>query len=248
MTDHEWLDDHVELYAVDSLPADEHAEVDTRLDLLGPDERAEYDDLIADVRDLMHDYARRYTRDAPGTLRARVLADFEAGVGKVHTRHALPIDRRRRRHRMAVAVCAAAASVAALFAGGVLVGRSLAPDPQTNVQADAAAAVFSAEDATLSTGRLDDARGVLTVVTSRSRNQAVATLRDVRNRVPDDRTLQLWAVGGQAQPISAGLFDDASTAPILIDALNGTSAFAVTVEPRGGSQAPTTALLTQVKV
>lgn len=248
MTEREWLDDHVELYAIDSLPADEHSEVEAQLNLLAPGERSQYEDRIVDVQDLMHDYARRYTRDAPETLRARVLADFDAGIGRVRTRHAaVPIDRGRRR-RVATALCAAAAAVAVLFGAGVIVGRSIAPEQATDVQAEDAVAVFSAPDATVSAGELDDDRGVLTIVSSRSRNQAVATLRDVQNPVPTDRTLQLWIVGKQEQPVSAGLFESSSTAPVLVDALDTTSAFAVTVEPQGGSQAPTTPLLTEVKL
>ncbi|MCF8568967.1 anti-sigma factor [Gordonia sp. HY002] len=252
MTDREWLDDHVELYAIDGLPTDEHDEVQALLDQLDAESRIEYDDRVTDVRELMHDYARRYTRDAPATLRARVLADFDAGAGhRGDPPHQEPPTdlSSRRRHRMAVAVGAAAAVVAVLFGGGVLVGNSITPDePSTTQQADAVAAVFSARDATLSVGDLNDSRGVLTVVSSKSRNQAVATVRNIDNPVPDDRTLQLWSMGSRPEPVSAGLLNGSAGSPILIDALDSTTAFAVTVEPKGGSTAPTTPVLGQVAV
>ncbi|MCF8588498.1 anti-sigma factor [Gordonia liuliyuniae] len=243
-SNHEWLADHIDLYAIDALPVDESDEVEAQLDMLAPTARAEYETQVADLRNLMHDYGRRYTHEAPDALRARVLADFDANIGRTGP---TPLHTRRRR-RIAVAVGAAAASIAVLFGAGVLVGRTTVPESSTNVQAEAAAAVFGAQDATISVGDLDGARGVLTVVSSKSRNQAVATLRDVRNPVPDDRALQLWMVGKQEQPVSAGLFAGEDSTPILVDALDSTSAFAITVEPRGGSTGPTTPLLTQVKV
>ncbi|MGO3326952.1 anti-sigma factor [Gordonia sp. (in: high G+C Gram-positive bacteria)] len=251
-TDREWLDDHVELYAIDSLPADEHDEVQALLEQLDAESRIEYDDRVADVRELMHDYAQRYTREAPATLRARVLDDFDAGVrhrsgapGQVRSIN----ERTSRRRRMAAAVGAAAAVVAILFGGGILVGRSITPDePSTTQQADAVAAVFSAPDAALAVGDLNDSRGVLTVVSSKSRNQAVATVRNIENPVRADRTLQLWSMGRGPDPVSAGLLNDSAGSPILIDALDSTTAFAVTVEPAGGSPAPTTPVLGQVQV
>ncbi|GAA4681035.1 anti-sigma factor [Gordonia humi] len=252
MTNPEWLDDHVELYAIDGLPDDEAREVLTQLSLLPDTTRAEYEALIVDIRDLMHEYAQQYTRDAPEELRVRVLADFDARNGG-HPGHLRSTDgpggrhRERRRHRVAVAVGAAAASVAVLFGAGVLVGRTTAPETSTDVQADAAAAVFSAPDAAVSVGDLDDSRGVLTVVSSRERNRAVAAVRQVRNPVPADRVLQLWMVGKRTHPVSAGLFESAAD-PIVVDALDSTKALAVTVEPRGGSAAPTTPLLTRVEV
>ncbi|WP_132993047.1 anti-sigma factor [Gordonia zhaorongruii] len=271
MTDREWLDDHVELYAIDSLPADENDEVQAQLNELPASRRVDYDDQIADVQELMAEYAQRYRQDTPATLRARVLADFDAGIGHVrtgttgaaarsgsdtdfgstgagHAAAVTPIERARDRRRMAMLVGAAAAAIAVALGAGVIVGRSTAPETsKTTTAQNDAASVFTAPDAVVSKGTLDDARGVLTIVSSKTRNQAVATLRGAGRPLPDERTLQLWMVGKQAQPVSAGLFGDAAP-PVVIDGLDGTAAFAVTLEPRGGSPAPTTPLLTQVKI
>ena len=239
----DWLADHVELYAIDSLPADEHDEMQTQLAQLAPATRAAYEEQIADVQNLMHDYARRYTSEAPELLRARILADFDSGI-----RQSRPEPTGRR--RLAAVVSIAAAAIAIAIGAGAIIGRTTAPDPPpaTTAQGDAAAAVFSAPDAVLSTETLSDARGTLNIVSSRSLNRAVATVRGAAAPLPDDSTLQLWMVDDRKSPVSAGLLDASAAGPLVVDGLDGTQAFAVTLEPRGGSSSPTLPLLGQVKI
>lgn len=239
----DWLDDHVELYAIDSLPANEHNEMQTQLAQLAPATRAAYEEQIADVQNLMHDYSRRYTSEAPELLRARILADFDSGI-----RQSRPEPTGRR--RLAAVVSIAAAAIAIAIGAGAIIGRTTAPDPPpaTTAQSDAAAAVFSAPDAVLSTETLSDARGTLNIVSSRSLNRAVATVRGAEAPLPDDSTLQLWMVDDGKSPVSAGLLDASAAGPLVVDGLDGTQAFAVTLEPRGGSSSPTLPLLGQVKI
>lgn len=219
----------------------------TQLARLAPAKRAEYEEQIADVQNLMHEYAHRYTREAPDLLRARILADFDSRVRQNRT------EPRGRRRPVAV-VSIAAASIAIAIGAGAIIGRSTAPAPApapapaTTAQADAAAAVFSAPDAVLSTATLADARGTLNIVSSRSLNRAVATVRGTADPLPDDSTLQLWMVDGRQQPESAGLLDASAVGPLVVDGLGGTRALAVTLEPRGGSSSPTLPLLGQVKI
>ena len=240
----QWLDEHVELYAVDSLPAAEQDDFEAELIGLDPATRRAYEDRIEEVRDLMHDYSEQYSREAPELLRARVLADFDSGVRHPRTEH----DGRRR--RMAAMVSIAAASIAVAVGAGVIIGRTTAPDsaPTTTAQGDAAAAVFSAPDAVLSTATLSDSRGALSVVSSKSLNRAVATVRGVVDPVPADHALQLWMVEGGRQPVSAGLFTGSAATPLVVEGLGATQAFAVTLEPSGGSPSPTLPLLAQVKI
>lgn len=256
MDEDDWLGDHLELYAIDGLPEAERDRVERELDALGPAERAVYDARVDEVRALMHDYALRFTTAAPDTLRDRVLADFRAGHAHAppgvppEVPTAVSIDRARRRRRATALVAAAAVTIAAALGGGVLIGRSTAPAPQstTTAQGAEAAAVFAAPDAVLATAALADTRGVLTVVSSRSRNQAVAAMREFAGRLPADRALQLWSVSAGGQAVSAGLFGEAGPAVIVVDGLDAASAFAVTMEPLGGSSAPTTPILGQVSV
>ncbi|SDK83667.1 Anti-sigma-K factor RskA [Lentzea albidocapillata subsp. violacea] len=74
-----------------------------------------------------------------------------------------------------------------------------------------------------------------TVVMSPSRGKA-AFLADGLPSLPADRAYQLWVVGPDG-PRSAGLLQDK---PVLADDLADARAFALTVEPDGGSRAPTT--------
>ncbi|MGV9713834.1 anti-sigma factor [Gordonia sp. NPDC003424] len=289
MPDTDWLDDHVELFAVDALAADEHERTQTELDDLAPVERGIYDRRIAETRSAIADFASAYAHEAPVELRDRVLdrvageppaldgdapaddattgdataGDTTAGVARADDATApaaapesapvVPIDRARSRRRRAALIAAAAVAVAVALGAGVLIGRTTAPEqPATSTIAQTQqqiADVLAAPDAQLSAGRLDDDRGVITVVSSRGRNQAVAVLRDPRNPVPADRTLQLWLVGKAAQPVSAGLVPPGGAgAPTLVDELDGASVLAVTMEPRGGSAQPTTPILVQVPI
>ncbi|MFD9701575.1 anti-sigma factor domain-containing protein [Lentzea sp. NPDC059081] len=80
-----------------------------------------------------------------------------------------------------------------------------------------------------------------TVVMSPSRNKAVF-LADGLPSLPADRTYQLWVVepGG---PRSAGLLQND---PVVADGLANARALALTVEPSGGSAAPTTAPVIEI--
>ncbi|GAA3697694.1 anti-sigma factor [Gordonia hankookensis] len=234
MPDTDWLDDHVELFAVDILTAAENARVQRELDGLSPVERRIYDGRIADTRSAMADLASSYALDPPNTLRDRVLeAAFAATVdtgapdaggaavgGPVEpvpsqsgqpdaptAGNVVSMDAHRRSRRWAVVAAAAAAVVVALGAG-VIVGRTTAPEtPPASTVAESdqqVLDVLKAPDAQLAVGDLQDDRGTMSVVTSRERNQAVALLRDLRNPIPDDREYQLWLVGKADNPVSAG--------------------------------------------
>jgi anti-sigma-K factor RskA len=94
--------------------------------------------------------------------------------------------------------------------------------------------LLSAPDATL----LSDSGtggGHGTVVMSPSRGKA-AFLADGLPSLPADRTYQLWVVG-PGGPRPAGLLQDK---PVVADDIAGARAIALTVEPSGGSAAPTT--------
>ncbi|MFW0788959.1 anti-sigma factor domain-containing protein [Gordonia sp. CPCC 205333] len=249
MSDQNWLDDHVELYAIDGLPIDEHRRAHDELANLPTAERDRYNTAIVETQETMAGYASRFAVAAPDEVRGRVLADYAARLQRDDSAPAsvIPLRSARRKQRLVALVAAAAVVVAAAIGAGVFIGRTTAPTTQT-VQADAVSAVLSAPDATLARGQLTDERGTLVVVSSRKQNQAVAVLRGITNPVPPDRSLQLWLVGKAAAPVSAGIVDSDSAPPLLIDQVDGTTTIAVTLEPRGGSPAPSTPLLTQIPI
>ncbi len=264
MPDTTWLDDNIELYAADALPPDEEDRARSELAALAPVQRSIYDGRIAEIQSALGDWARAVAVDAPPELRERVLQAVSTVDPDGSGNNVVSLQDSERRHdpegradragrgrRIGLALVAAAAVVAAALGAGVLIGRStapeLAPPAAERQQLEQIADVLAAPDASLSVGRLDGDRGVISVVSSRQRNEAVAQLGDRRAPIPSDSQFQMWLVGGSDQPVSAGLVPVGSSgAPLLVGELGSAKVLAVTVEPIGGSAQPTTPILVQV--
>lgn len=108
---------------------------------------------------------------------------------------------------------------------------------------EAIAAVLSAPDARVVSGATT-AGGTATVVASKSGRKMVFTSTGLPE-LPSTRVYEVWFIGsGGARP--AGLVPRAmsgvarATSPLLASGLASGDAVGVTVEPAGGSQAPTT--------
>jgi len=83
-----------------------------------------------------------------------------------------------------------------------------------------------------------DGWGGSRVMVSRSLGEAVLVPTGVED-APSGRTWQLWFVAGDAAR-PAGTFSDTGSAAVLSGAVDGAEAVAVTLEPAGGSESPTT--------
>ncbi|WP_405059608.1 anti-sigma factor [Kribbella sp. NBC_01505] len=109
----------------------------------------------------------------------------------------------------------------------------------TQRNTDQIAAVLAQPDARTVHGSLKGG-GQATMVASDGRDAAVVVLSDLPV-LPSDKTYQLWLIDSSKAAHSVGLaqaaFSDQTR--VLTGGVAGKVAFGVTVEPRGGSQAPT---------
>lgn len=146
-----------------------------------------------------------------------------------------PAERRARARWRPARVLGAVAAGAALLAGGIAIGSQLGGASQQ----ESLGAVIAAPDAQRSEVELEGG-GTATVVWSPEQGQSVI-LFDGLGAAPDGQTYQAWYIDA-AGPHSAGVFQAAggSTAVVLEGEMDAGVVVGVTVEPEGGSEAPTT--------
>lgn len=134
---------------------------------------------------------------------------------------------------------ASAAAAAALFIGGGVVGANIARNAPEVAQATALAELQSASDAEQAQASLEGG-GTATLIWSLEQRRS-AIMVDGLAALPGNKTYQLWYIGEDG-PIPDGTFDVASdgrTWRVLDGLMTGGDAVAVTIEPEGGSDAPT---------
>jgi Anti-sigma-K factor rskA len=198
-------------------------------------------DEVSGLREVATALAFAVAADPPATMRARVLA----AVGR--TRQLPPEVRSRSRLRTpgfllprlvtAVAV-AAVVAIAVLAVAQIRTERELS---QARQRGQAVAAVLAAPDARI-LARSTAVGGVTTVVVSAARHQLVVTTTDLP-LLRAGKVYELWLIGPHStQP--AGLLPVAAagrTEPVVATGLVPGDKLAMTVEPAGGTSAPTTA-------
>lgn len=136
-------------------------------------------------------------------------------------------------------VFALAASIALLVAlgfGAALVGELLTPKPAAVV---ALQQIEGAPDTQSAVGETEDG-AVITAYWSDSVGKAVVVTDDLPE-LASDQVYQAWFVRGET-PVPAGTFatDDGSATALLSGGMATGDVIALTVEPAGGSEAPTT--------
>ena len=224
------------------------------LDAVDDLERAAFDRHLAECESCsgeVAEYRETVTRLAEGAwsvppprMRAQVLAQAAATpqlppLGS-RRHNASPIARWRR-------LAVAAAVVGVLGVGTAATTYAVQEQRLTDQRVAAAATqqqderirtVLAAPDAALRSGQLTGG-GRVTVVVSDAQDAGVVLLADAPPPGPD-RAYQLWVVAG-IKPVSVGLLPAGrSQATTLIRGVRGRAAFAVSLEPAGGSPQPTT--------
>ncbi|MCH1883430.1 anti-sigma factor [Agrococcus sp. ARC_14] len=146
-----------------------------------------------------------------------------------------PAERRARARWRPLRIVTAVAASAALLAGGIAIGTQLGGASQQ----EALGAVVAAGDAQRSEVELEGG-ATATVIWSAERAQSVL-LFDGLEAAPHGHDYQAWYID-EAGPHSAGIFQTGggSTAVLLEGQMDAGVAVGVTVEPEGGSEAPTT--------
>ena len=223
-------------YAIDALSELERAAFTRHLVDCGP--------CAQEVRELQATAARLAEASAeppPPELRERVLA-AAGGVRQLPPGAPEPAPRAAR--PWVSRVVGAAAAVLLLVVGGLgVVNRALdRRAAEAELLASQVASVLSAPDARTVPAR-GTGPGTVTVVVSRTRGRAVVAASGLP-RPGADRTYQLWLVPPGGAPRPAGLLEPSQrgSATVLVEGDPGTAAaVAVTVEPAGGSPAPTSA-------
>jgi anti-sigma-K factor RskA len=174
--------------------------------------------------------------EAPSAqLRERVLADVsrtrQATAGRTERAGGADVARWRRRTAAAVA-----AGVVAL--GGMATVWVVQQERVDRAQTEAAqiAAVYAAGDATARTVDLPGG-GKITVVVSPSEHDAVAVMSNLP-APPAGKVYQLWLIKRTA-PTSAAVMAAGQTSGRAVLAIDDADTLGVTVEPEGGSPAPT---------
>ncbi|TFD34929.1 anti-sigma factor [Cryobacterium sp. TMT1-62] len=140
-----------------------------------------------------------------------------------------------------VGVLAAAAAAVALFAGGTFVGQSLESDQFEQDQAAGLVQITAAADIQRASATTADGQEA-TLVWSEESGLSALLVDDLPD-LPSDRDYQLWYIGGSG-PVPAGIFDSSGTGTgtvwrVLDGSLTAGDTIGVTVEPKGGSEQPT---------
>jgi anti-sigma-K factor RskA len=186
---------------------------------------------------------------ASGRRLAKGASSVEGGASNV-----VPMQRSAQRRNRLVGMLAAAAVVVAVAMGGWAVqsrndaDQATAREQQAAQAAQALTDVLTAKDAKTASGSFSTG-GNGTVVVSRSQGRALLVAADLP-ALPSGKVYEAWTFSSSPTPKPAGTFT-AGSAPAVVTlppAAVGASQVAVTVEPSGGSQQPTSDAVFAVKL
>jgi anti-sigma-K factor RskA len=236
-----------EAYAVGALSDSEHAEYSAHLDSCEACRRE-----VAELLDVTAAMAQSVAADPPPGLRSSVLAAIaetpqeSADPG----RHAAPdadadgeasnVVPIRRSWTTRVSSLVAAAAVLAALAFGGLWWQSNQDADDAVAQTNELTTLLSADDVRTVPGASQQDGHSGTIVMSRSEGKALFVASDLPD-LPSDQVYEAWTIK-DSKPVPAGTFtpDDTSSIVALPAASFDAEMMAITVEPQGGSDAPTT--------
>ena len=213
-------------YAINALSAEEAREFVKHLE--------ECEACRDEVRELQSAAALLGASEAatpPASLKARVLASADQ-LPQMPPK-VVSIDRARSR-RWTSRIASAAAAVVLVVGAGF--GISQLRDDQQPVMAASVAQVFKAQDAKTETVDTSNG-GKLTVATSEQLGRMAVETHELPT-LSDQQVYQLWAIHN-GSPTSAGVVDNLAVGKAMAMP-SDRSTVAITIEPSGGSDQPTT--------
>ncbi|MEO8282718.1 MAG: anti-sigma factor [Pseudarthrobacter sp.] len=248
--------DLAELYALDAVSDGERAAIDRYISAAPADERNSFQERVRQARETL---AVSFTaqEEPPADLFDRIVAQLPSlaqlpAAGSAATAAVPPAvqpqpeatdelsaararrESRRRSGGSAPRWLAAAAAAAVIALGGVAVGSYVAD------QNDPLNQVVRAQDVREASVPVS-AGGTATVLISSSKDALVVKMKDVP-APPPGKVYQMWLIpkDGSA-PVSEGLMDEeALSKPAVVKGIASAASLGITVEPVGGSAAPTT--------
>jgi anti-sigma-K factor RskA len=219
-------------YALDALADDERRRVDAELASTDDDTRAAFTDEVRAIRETLAAVSEIGAVAPPPRVREQLLDRIAPQVAPTDELAA------RRRGRWIVMLSVAAA-VVVIAVGGVVLGRQLT-DTESNPPAITAEQVLRAPDVRSSTAPIPGG-GSATVSYSEDANALVLVMDDVPPP-PPEANYQMWLLPEAGSPVSAGTMtpDDVQpTTTVVVGEVGTANRLAFTVEPPGGSDAPT---------
>jgi len=181
--------------------------------------------------------------DPPAGLKASIMSQLDATPQLAPANDAAPgrAERRARAGWMSrpVTALAAAAAVIGLLAGAGVVSTTIRQGVEQQAQVDRLAAITGADDVQRASVGLEPGGSAVLLWSSSLASAALAV--EGLEPLPRDRVYQLWFIT-EAGARSAGTFttDGSATWRVLDGAIRPGDVVGVTVEPVGGSAAPTT--------
>ncbi|MDP9480312.1 MAG: anti-sigma factor [Actinomycetota bacterium] len=235
---HERFEELKDAYVLGALPDDERAEFERYL-ADHPERQAEVDDLGA-FANLLAISPQQH--EPPPELRRRVMEVVEAEAAPRRTRRR-PIFAGLREYLDArtITLGAAAMLVVGLLSWNVLLQNQVQDLSGQVEEARAEGQTIELEGAWAQQGASADIAAI--------DEDRVILVAENMPSVPEDRTLQIWVIHDDV-PTPSGLFDPDGnmTAAAVTTPIEKADAIAVTVEPAGGSEKPTSdpVLLTEL--
>ncbi len=250
--------DHVEAYAISALSEDEASAFAAHLAECG-----DCQDEMASLTAVTSALAQSTAVDPPTGLRAAVLAEIaqtpqlsagdgrteaaptpsapsRAGADPVPVTASNVVPMRRSRATLVTSLLAAAAIVAAIgFGGWALQSREDAKVATT--AASQLTQLLSADDVQTVPGVSQKSDHTGAIVMSRSEGKALFVANELPS-LPSDQVYEAWTIKGSADPVPAGTFRPDGSSQVITALPAGAfqaDSVAITVEPKGGTDAPT---------